>query len=243
MKRVVSIGAFDLDGVILRHPALSKHIATRAAEYVAHRVPYLKGRDLCEFNRQLYLTHGHTYRGVCALFPEYAGTLKEYNKFMYDATTMELLQSLKNDPIMVEHSKEISKLNEECSKKGTIKVIFSNAPVEWCETASYMLGFLPEMIFGSDHPVFMEKYLKPDPILYAHIGWFLEAYYHHNEIHITFVDDSLQNLMPLLKFKQPNKYWKPIWFQPHPQEKDLGPMYQPGPIVIAHSMNDVMNYV
>lgn len=231
--------ALDVDGVLLRHPVLNSIVADRAVSYVQKRVPFAATPENArEINRRLYCAHGHTWRGLRVEFGSVAGTLEQFNAWVYDDEVFQRMESLMQDPLILEQCRDAMALRQFSLDHSIPTVIFSNAPTQWCVCAVELLGLPCHSIIGSDHPVFMNRLVKPDGMLYANVTRHLERMFQMKEMKVYFVDDSLVNLFPL----RYHPTWTPVWFQP-PETGSASLMAVPSGVPRIRTMRELQGLI
>ena len=178
----------DIDGVLVRDRLLLEHVKDNCVKYVAAKLPEAKSpRDV---NKLLYLTHGHTARGLQKAFQIDAS---DFNEKVYDKRLLDHLAEVIYGTEFQLEAKEIHEL----TKKDWKVTLFTNSPIEWAgPVARAISDDIHIMCSGSDAT---KCPLKPEADMYTQF-----------QKHLThiFVDDSLQNLTTARHL--PN--WHPIHF-------------------------------
>lgn len=181
----------DIDGVIVRDKLLMAHVSDNCVKYVQSKLP--ECRDPRKLNQVLYLTHGHTARGLTHSF---GIKTSDFNDFVYDKSLMEHLGSVLSTHEFQDDAKEI----RDFSKKGWKVTLFTNAPAQWGTSVARAIG---DDVFlkcpGND---VNKSSLKPDASAFTDFP--------KTQTHI-YVDDSLKNLG--------TARWLPNW---HPIHFDHG---------------------
>jgi FMN phosphatase YigB (HAD superfamily) len=174
----------DIDGVIVRDKLLMAHVKDNCVRYVQSKIPDCK--DARNVNRILYLTHGHTARGLTHSF---GVDTSDFNEKVYDGRLMDHLAEVIYGADFQAETKEI----HDFTKKGWNVTLFSNAPEVWSRRVALAIG---DDVYlrcpGDDGP------FKPEAAAYAN---FSKAQTH------VFVDDSLKNLG--------TARWLPNWHPIH----------------------------
>jgi FMN phosphatase YigB (HAD superfamily) len=191
----------DIDGVIVRDRLLMAHVRDNCIRYVQSKIPGCK--DPRNVNRILYLTHGHTARGLAHSFKI---DTSDFNDQVYDGRLMDHLAEVIYGPDFQTEAKEI----HEFTKKGWNVTLFSNAPDVWSRQVARAIG---DDVYlqcpGTDGP------FKPDAAAYENFSKI--------QTHV-FVDDSLKNLGTARWL--PN--WHPIHFDDGAENDSiLVPNYKP----------------
>ena len=92
----------DVDGVIIRDRLLLSHVKENCVNYVRHKMPECK--DPVWANKTMYLTHGHTGRGLQETFRK---DVSDFNSFVYDKSLLSHLSEVIYSPEFQEDAKEI----------------------------------------------------------------------------------------------------------------------------------------
>lgn len=201
----------DVDGVILNHPRVLEHVGRKVINLVQRTVPgNISMLDANQINRRLYSSYGHTLIGLKTIYKNVSPSINEFNTKIYDKNTINYLHSMKNDPEIIRKSHEVKAVIDKANKHNIPVYLFSNAPYEWCRSivdiSDLSDRFNDESILCSSHPIFQDKYLKPEYKLYQSVQDFLNHQYHDKDINYIFVDDSWSNIMPVIG----NMQWTPI---------------------------------
>jgi hypothetical protein len=162
----------DIDGVLVRNPRLMKHVNDNCVSYVRSKLPECK--DPNETNRTLYLSHGHTAKGLQA---RYNVDTRDFNTKVYDK---ELLDHLAEVLSTKEFQDEAAELHSLTAQGWKLK-LFTNAPWIWAKKVALAIGD-DVNIRCPGNP--MDSPLKPNP----------EAYLFQASEPKILVDDSLKNL-------------------------------------------------
>ena len=182
----------DIDGVIVRDRLLLAHVQDNCVKYVASKLPEAKNpRDV---NRVLYMTHGHTARGLSKAFQI---DTSDFNEKVYDKRLLDHLAEVIYGTEFQLEAKEIS----EFTKKGWNVTLFTNAPAVWGDRVARAISDQVHLRCPGDN--IMESPLKPEARAYMD---FSKVQSH------VFVDDCMKNLVTA-KFL-PN--WHPIHFGDEP---------------------------
>jgi FMN phosphatase YigB (HAD superfamily) len=178
----------DIDGVVLRSPLLLEHVKDNCVKYVASKLPEAKNpRDV---NKILYMTHGHTARGLQKAFQIDAS---DFNEKVYDKRLLEHLAEVIYGTEFQQEAKEIS----EFTKKGWNVTLFTNAPTAWGGRVARAISDHVNLRCPGDN--IMTSHIKPEARAYADFS--------KVQTHV-FVDDCMRNL-ETVKYL-PN--WHPIHF-------------------------------
>jgi FMN phosphatase YigB (HAD superfamily) len=208
-KKVILL---DMDGVMVRHPTLSTHISKGCVQYVSNKLA-IDRTSAQKLNKLLYQRFGHTLLGLDRIYDyDLTKTVPEFSKMVYNHTLLETIRTnMMEDPMFHQMTIELKQLLLESQNKDISVHIFTNAPRSWCQTMMDLLKV--NMDDFAEHPIFcsgddiMGTNLKPQPILYKNLLDYLQYVYKDPMLEILFVDDSLQNLMPIMD--HPN--WTPIY--------------------------------
>lgn len=196
----------DVDGVVYRNQKVLKKVAKNIVRYVERELN-MDYEEAHETNRLLYTQFGHTYTGLRALY-NIDKSIDHFNALVYD---QKLLSDVATnlDEFVVNDSVTIRCLAEECKMKDIDLFLFTNAPSEWCHTILKTMkleSYINETnIISCDHDV-LEHGMKPTPYVYDTLSRYI-SHKNHDEVGFMFVDDSLQNLIPLINAPQ----WQPIF--------------------------------
>jgi FMN phosphatase YigB (HAD superfamily) len=179
----------DVDGVLLRNKPLFEHVKQNAVRYVAKKLPDCPDPE--ETNRVLYLTHGHTARGLKSAFGIDAS---DYNSFVYNKSLMtHLMDVIESNEFRLD-AETVNSLTE----RGWPVTLFSNAPYQWVQPVA--LAINDQVRIRCPGPDTSVANFKPDPAFYKEFDASCNSYY--------YVDDSLKNLGAVRAL--PN--WRPIHF-------------------------------
>lgn len=162
----------DIDGVLVRDKELLNHVRKNCVSYVKAKLPDCK--DPAEANRLLYLSSGHTARGLQHGF---GVDVSDFNKKVYNKNLIDHLASVLAEPNFQDEAAQIHEL----TRDGWAVTLFTNAPWIWASKVGLAIGD-EVYVRCSGNP--METPLKPEA----------EAYkfpVHHLNV---MVDDSLKNL-------------------------------------------------
>lgn len=164
----------DIDGVIVRDKLLMAHVKDNCTKYVASKLPECKNPR--ETNKHLYLSYGHTARGLQMVFKT---DTSDFNQKVYDKSVMEHLAQVIYSADFQAEAKEI----HEITRNGWNVTLFTNSPIEWAWPVARAIG--DEVYIKCAGPDPSKTYLKPEANFYTD---FSRAQTH------LFVDDSLKNL-------------------------------------------------
>lgn len=199
------ITLLDFDGVLYNNKVTNAIVSKKAAQYVRN-VLRVKDRNddfYDKMNKYLYKTYGHTVTGLHKI--GYKVNINEFNEYVYSDLPYDEL-SMKEKLNLPDNT-----------------YIFSNAPTEYCnKIANTKLPNIRDII-----PTYYDIFfLKPHKRIYSQI----EEVFH--DCSITFVDDSLINLNPVLHKHR----WTPILFT---QDVSYECLYNIGALYV---MNNPMLY-
>lgn len=187
----------DIDGVLIRDKPLLEHVKDNCVAYVQSKLPECK--DPRQVNHILYLSYGHTARGLTHAFEV---DTRDFNEKVYDKKLLDHLAEVLYGNEFQQDAKEVYEL----VKNGWRTTLFTNSPVEWAGRVADAIG---DDVFlccpGAD---LRASPLKPEATA------FLSFPKHHTHL---FIDDSLKNLG--------TARWLPNWHCVHFQEgaKDARP--------------------
>ena len=182
----------DIDGVLIRDKLLLEHVKDNCVSYVRSKLPECK--DPGAVNRILYLSYGHTARGLTHAF-EIDTT--DFNAKVYDKRLLEHLSEVIHGSDFQQEAQEVYDL-----RKNDWKItLFSNSPFEWAGAVADAIG--DEVAVRCPGANLNQSPLKPEASAFMHFPK------HHTHL---FVDDSLKNLG--------TARWLPNW---HPIHYTEGP--------------------
>jgi len=178
----------DVDGVLVRDRLLMNHVKENCINYVRAKLPDAKNpRDV---NRILYMTNGHTARG---LHSNFGIDTSDFNEKVYDKKLIEHLSEVLSTFEFQEEAKYI----HEWAKNGWKVTLLTNAPLIWAGTVARAIS--DEICIQCCSENVILGPLKPDAAAYSN---FSKTYTN------IFVDDSLKNLAATRRM--PN--WHPVYF-------------------------------
>jgi hypothetical protein len=178
----------DIDGVLVRDRLLLEHVKDNCVKYVSSKLPEAKNpRDV---NKVLYMTHGHTARGLQKAFQI---DTSDFNEKVYDKRLLEHLSEVLYSPEFQQEAKEIYNI----TKKDWKVTLFTNSPIEWAGPVARAIS--DEVFVVCAGPDATASPLKPEADMYTQF-----------QKHLThiYVDDSMKNLETARWL--PN--WHPILF-------------------------------
>ena len=187
----------DIDGVVLRDRLLMEHLKDNCVRYVAAKLPQCK--DPRETNRLLYLSHGHTARGLATSFQV---DTSDFNEKVYDKSLMNHLADVIYGSEFQQEAEELHRLSE----SGWKVTLFTNSPVEWAVPIAHAISH-NVFIDCTGHDV-SKSPMKPDAARYTQFPTHMQHFY---------VDDSLKNLGTARWL--PN--WHSVYFNEGPNEERL----------------------
>jgi hypothetical protein len=187
----------DIDGVLIRDKLLLEHVKENCVGYVHSKLPECKNPR--ETNRLLYLSHGHTARGLSTAF---GIDTSDFNAKVYDKSLMDHLAEVIYGDEFQQEAKDIHDL----IRNDWIVTLFTNAPIEW---AGPVARAICDEVFVSCAPSDVTKGpIKPEVDAYTQFPK------HHSHIYI---DDSLKNVGTARWL--PN--WHPVYFNEGHKEERL----------------------
>ena len=178
----------DIDGVIVRDKLLMNHVNENCIKYVRSKMPECK--DPRAVNRVLYMTCGHTARG---LQNNFGFDTSDFNEKVYDKKLIEHLSEVLSTFEFQEEAKYI----HEWTKSDWKVTLFTNAPEIWAGTVARAISDRVYIQCGPENV--MSGPLKPEAAAYAN---FSKTYTN------IFVDDSIKNLATTRLMSN----WHPIHF-------------------------------
>lgn len=181
----------DVDGVLIRDPAIIHHMQDNITQYVRLKVP--RARNPEQMRTFFYKKYGHTARGITHAL---GIPTPDFNTFVYDRPLMARLA----DHLTSDQFQEDADVVRKLLNDGNNVTLFSNAPGIWTWPISCAI----------DLRVSTAKFagLKPQPVAYTHVrgpGPFI------------FVDDLYDNLGPIKRCPP----WIPIHFSDTPVASDV----------------------
>lgn len=187
----------DIDGVLIRDKLLLEHVKDNCVSYVRSKLPECK--NPIEANRLLYLSHGHTARGLTAAFGIDAS---DFNAKVYDKSLMDHLAEVIYGAEFQQEAAEVHDL----VRNDWIVTLFTNAPIEWAAPIARAIG--DDVFMSCADSDVTKSPIKPE------VGAYMYFPKHHTHI---YVDDSLKNLGTARWL--PN--WHPVYFNEGTKEDRL----------------------
>jgi FMN phosphatase YigB (HAD superfamily) len=185
----------DIDGVLVRDRELMTHVTSKCVSYVRSKLPECK--DPAETNRVLYLSHGHTARGLEKVF---GIDTRDFNARVYDKKLIGHLADILAAEQFQAEAAEIHSL----TKQGWKLRLFTNAPWIWASKVALAIGD-DVSVRCPGNPC--ESALKPE----------IESYMFSFDDLNVLVDDSLKNLGTARYLPG----WKCIHFTDGPKDNAL----------------------
>jgi FMN phosphatase YigB (HAD superfamily) len=187
----------DIDGVLIRDKLLLEHVKENCAEYVRSKLP--ESKNPRETNRLLYISHGHTARGLTSAF---GIDTSDFNAKVYDKSLMDHLAEVIYTSEFQQEAKDIHEL----VRSDWNVNLFTNAPIEWAAPIARAIG--DEVFISCAASDVSKSPIKPEA------GAYTQFAKHHTHI---YVDDSLKNIGTARWL--PN--WHPVYFNEGPTEERL----------------------
>jgi len=187
----------DIDGVLVRDKLLMEHVKDNCVKYVATKLPGCK--DARETNRLLYLSHGHTARGLAKAFQV---DTSDFNEKVYDKRLMDHLAEVIYGTEFQQEAKQLHELSDRDWKV----TLFTNSPVEWAVPIGRAIS--DNLFIDCTGHDMSKTLMKPDAGRYTQFPQHLTHIY---------VDDSLKNLGTSRWL--PN--WHSVYFNEGPHEDRL----------------------
>lgn len=198
----MNVVLLDIDGVVFKSKPMLHIVKGNITRYVR---TYLQKERRCHvseteagiISENLYKHYGHTLRGLQHLYGPVAAQslghefrLQDFNNFVYDEETINLLYT---HLLFSDYDDDDAALKDFCDEcyKNDVKIgVFSNAPSSWCTPILQHLkvDVAAGLKFTSSHPLFGNR-LKPDVNLYNDIVDSVGT-----SSPIMFIDDSPINL-------------------------------------------------
>lgn len=172
----------DVDGVLIRDPAISQLLQNNITRYVRMKIP--KARNPEKMSTYFYRKYGHTGHGMTQAL---GIPTPDFNVQVYDKALMELLAEHLASAQFQKDADVIRKLLND----GNTVTLFSNAPGMWTWPISCAI----------DLRVTTARFagLKPQPVAYTHV---------RGPGPFVFVDDLYANLAPIKSHPD----WFPVHF-------------------------------
>jgi FMN phosphatase YigB (HAD superfamily) len=187
----------DIDGVLIRDKLLLAHVKDNCVAYVRSKLPECK--DPHNVNRILYLSYGHTARGLTNAFQV---DTKDFNSKVYDKRLLDHLAEVIHGTDFQKEAQEVYDLQ----KKDWKITLFSNSPFEWAGAVAEAIG--GEVSVRCPGADVNKSPLKPEASAFMHFPK------HHTHL---FVDDSLKNLGTTRWLAN----WHPVYFNEGQKEQHL----------------------
>jgi len=200
----------DVDGVVFNHPQLLKKVSNRIVDYVATELRvHREAADT--INKVLYKNYGHTQLGLQKVYNN-DKDLRYFSEVVYDDDIIQdLYKQAATDDHVFKTSLIMKMLFKTCKYNDVDFYLFSNAPSKWCQAIVNSMGLdnhlSPDNIITCDHDVFGGR-IKPHKKVYENMQQVVANSRHDDCVEIVFIDDSFQNLMPVIG----NPMWRPIFF-------------------------------
>ena len=181
----MSIILFDVDGVLIRNPAIAEYVTDKSVRYLQKhaRVPvrYRTYKNMQKLNRLAYTTLGHTSFVV----DDTRNGVWVYNDYVFDRDTLEFVRHAVNDTDR-RRIRDIANVLMLMSPRTRVGLC-TNTPMDYCTALFEGLSFDPDKLFNvcftSD-----TGFLKPTENFYEHVEHEL------GNCGIHFMDDSARNV-------------------------------------------------
>ena len=187
----------DIDGVLIRDKELLRNVRDNCAAYVRSKLPECK--DPRKVNDVLYLSYGHTARGLTGAFQV---DTRDFNAKVYDRKLLDRLAEVIYGTEFQQEAKEIHDL----TNRGWKLTLFTNSPMEWAAPIARAIG--DDVYVWCPPTNVNEGALKPEASAYVQFP--------KHQTHL-YVDDSLKNLGTARWL--PN--WHPIYFSEGEKDQRL----------------------
>jgi hypothetical protein len=175
----------DVDGVLIRDPAITKLMHHNITRYVRMKVP--RARDPEKMRTYFYKKYGHTARGITRAL---GIPTPDFNVQVYDKALMEMLADHLTSAQFQKDADVVRKLLND----GNTVTLFSNAPGMWTWPIACAIDLrVATAQFAG---------LKPQPVAYTSV---------RGPVPHVFVDDLYANLVPIKN----NPDWFPVHFSEH----------------------------
>jgi hypothetical protein len=172
----------DVDGVLIRDPAIIRLMQNNITRYVRMKVP--KARNPEKMRTYFYKKYGHTARGITKTL---GIPTPDFNVQVYDKALMDMLAE---HLVSAQFQKDADVVRKLLNDGNTV-TLFSNAPGMWTWPISCAI----------DLRVMTARFagLKPQPVAYTHV---------RGPGPFVFVDDLYANLVPI----KCHPDWFPVHF-------------------------------
>ena len=218
---------FDVDGVLVRNPAVSAAIERRAVSYVRTRAKLSEERA-SHVNRLLYTTYGHTHTGMKAVY-NVNDTIDAYNEYVYDSDTLffcfrELVNS---------NNLQATRVVSTLQSLGKPVYLFTNAPDIWADAIVQALGLniRPEKRITS---AFGVKMAGDEKLHDRVLDYVTDVEGGDGNLDLVYVEDTFRNLTPVLHRKD----WHPVLFE---EEKGAGTGDSVGRTKVIHDLDEIVD--
>lgn len=179
----MSILLFDVDGVLIRNPAISEYVTDKSVRYLQKyaNVPvrHRTYKNMQKLNRLAYTSLGHT----SLIVDDTRNGVWGYNDYVFDRDTLEFVRHSVNDTDRRRFRDIVNLLNPR-----THAGLCTNTPMAYCNALFDGLSFDPDKLFNvcftSDNGL-----LKPTENFYEHV----ENELGNGCVNIHFMDDSARN--------------------------------------------------
>lgn len=229
---------FDIDGVILRAPSISRLVERRAAQFIQQRAK-LPAPTAAQVNRALYSTYGHTLIGARRVLRMEA-SVDEYNEFVYSSAFLDHCWHELAAYRETSAGAKAMHVVQDLMQRSIPVYLFTNAPTRW---ANLVVDALALDIDGRRR-ISSDVGMKPEPETYALVTKVVKK--NDGARNILFVDDALKNLEPVLD--APN--WRTCLFMPtndatEPTEppaaamSDTGAPFWMGDVHVARDLSEI----
>jgi len=176
--------------------------------------PYMELEQAEKINQVLYKDFGHTVIGLQKVYDTNI-SIQDFCDSVYDKPFLSYLELLNKEVSFNENAHEFRRFLSSCEDRGVPVFVFSNANENWCRTVLNTMkveNFSSKHIIGCDSDAYAsskELGLKPHKAAYTKaVQYIYKQLQDKDEKEFVYVDDQLQNLLPVLH----NNYWKPVWF-------------------------------
>lgn len=187
----------DIDGVLIRDRNLLNHVKDNCTAYVKRKFPAV--RDPAFTNKCLYMSYGHTARGLRHMFDT---DVSDFHQHVYDQPLIEHLCEVIYGE---EFQREAKLIHDITDRRDWTVTLFTNAPSVWATLVKRAIS--DNLLIKCPPDILTEPIVKPDPRAYM---------FHDHHVKIM-VDDSLKNLGTIRG--SPN--WIPVHFTEDMKENNF----------------------
>ena len=221
---------FDIDGVLIRNKVLLSKVGVNCSDFIR----LIDHNNLTEleadtYNNKLYKMYGHSLKGWLHENNKYNtishrryidnNFMKQlFNRYVYNDDLLNELRSYLFTDMFTKNEDYtyLLLIQNMCINNNLPIYLYSNAPMSWCSLVANKMKINHSNVYSSDHELLAKQMLyKPDIRSYNKVA--TDILKNNEEIkNIVFVDDTLDNLLPLSSSNNKTKrdIWIPLLFNP-----------------------------